>query len=363
MRQYLDLSIDILTNKDSGYKPNRTGVDTISLFGAQKKFDLREGFPLLTTKKMFTRGIIEELVWFMQGDTNIRTLLKKGVHIWDDNAFHDYHKKTKQPEPPLYTKEWYDARDEFVQKVLEDEEFGMRHGDLGPVYGRQWRKWTGFDLDQDGNPTKRVEIDQLGDLVKGLQKSPQSRRLIVTSWNPSDVPRMALPPCHTFFHVNVLDDQLDLQLYQRSCDTFLGVPFNIASYALLTQILAQQAGLKPRNFIHTFGDVHFYCGRGERGEWYQKNLPQLKDILTYFHQDNESISQDAKTWIETNAPKERPYEDGLDHVTGVLEQLSNRPRALPKMEISNKPFEELTAGDFKLSDYTCAQAIQRRMAV
>ncbi|MCA9485815.1 MAG: thymidylate synthase [Nanoarchaeota archaeon] len=364
MKGYHSLARKILTHKDSGYKPNRTGIDTISYFGTQKRFDLRKGFPLLTTKKMFTRGIIEELIWFMQGDTNIKTLLNKNVHIWDDNAFHDFHKKTGKPEPPLYTKEWYDARDSFVQRIQEDDAFSSKHGDLGPIYGRQWRKWKAFDIDEEGNPTKEVVIDQLENLVTGLQKSPSSRRLIVTSWNPHDVPKMALPPCHDFFHVNVQDDNLDLLMYQRSADTFLGVPFNISSYAMLTQILAKQADLKPRTFIHSFGDAHFYCGRGERGEWYKNNHKRIAEEIKEIHKFEDPLQYlDLKSQIESEAPEEKPYEDGLDHVTGILEQLSRTPKPLPMMEIANKPYNELTADDFKLSAYEHHPSIKRRMAV
>ena len=209
MKQYHDLLRHIL---DNGVRKNdRTGTGTISCFGYQMRFDLAEGFPLLTTKKLHTKSIIHELLWFLQGDTNIAYLKENGVRIWD---------------------EWADA-----------------DGNLGPVYGRQWRSWA--------TPDGRT-IDQITEVVHAIRKNPDSRRLIVSAWNPADVPNMALPPCHCLFQFFVADGKLSCQLYQRSADTFLGVPFNIASYALLTLMVAQVCGLKPGEFVHTFGDVHLY---------------------------------------------------------------------------------------------------------
>ncbi|MBK6774674.1 MAG: thymidylate synthase [Flavobacteriales bacterium] len=209
MKQYHDLLRHILDN--GVRKSDRTGTGTISCFGYQMRFDLAEGFPLLTTKKLHTKSIIHELLWFLQGDTNIAYLKENGVRIWD---------------------EWADA-----------------DGNLGPVYGKQWRSWA----TPDGST-----IDQITDVVNMIKKNPDSRRLIVSAWNPADVPNMALPPCHCLFQFFVADGKLSCQLYQRSADTFLGVPFNIASYALLTMMMAQVCGLKPGEFVHTFGDVHLY---------------------------------------------------------------------------------------------------------
>lgn len=209
MKQYHDLLRHILDN--GVRKSDRTGTGTISCFGYQMRFDLSEGFPLLTTKKLHTKSIIHELLWFLQGDTNIAYLKENGVRIWD---------------------EWADA-----------------DGNLGPVYGKQWRSWAA--------PDGRT-IDQITDVVNMIKKNPDSRRLIVSAWNPADVPNMALPPCHCLFQFFVADGKLSCQLYQRSADTFLGVPFNIASYALLTMMMAQVCGLKPGEFVHTFGDVHLY---------------------------------------------------------------------------------------------------------
>ncbi|BBF91377.1 thymidylate synthase [Blastochloris tepida] len=209
MRQYLDLMARIL---DQGVeKRDRTGTGTRSVFGHQMRFDLADGFPLVTTKKLHLRSIIVELLWFLRGDTNIRFLHDHGVTIWD---------------------EWANAE-----------------GELGPVYGRQWRSWPAGD---------GRTVDQIADLLDQLRRNPDSRRLIVTAWNPAEVPDMALPPCHCLFQFYVAEGRLSCQLYQRSADVFLGVPFNIASYALLTHMVAQVAGLEPGEFIHTFGDAHLY---------------------------------------------------------------------------------------------------------
>ena len=209
MRQYLDLLTDILEN--GVRKEDRTGTGTLSLFGRQLRFNLAEGFPLITTKRLHLRSIVHELLWFLRGDTNIAYLKENGVSIWD---------------------EWADAQ-----------------GNLGPVYGQQWRAW----------PTASGEtIDQLSQLLQTLKQNPDSRRMIVSAWNVADLPQMALPPCHLLFQFYVAEGRLSCQLYQRSCDTFLGVPFNIASYALLTQMVAAQCDLLPGEFIWTGGDVHLY---------------------------------------------------------------------------------------------------------
>ena len=216
-RQYLNLLRDILDN--GVRRDDRTGTGTLGVFGRQMRFDLSKGFPVLTTKKLHLRSIIVELLWFLRGETNIAYLKDNGVRIWD---------------------EWADAE-----------------GELGPVYGKQWRSWTA--------PDGRV-IDQIENLVHGLKTNPNSRRHIVTAWNPADVDDMALPPCHCLFQFFVADGKLSCQLYQRSADVFLGVPFNIASYALLTMMLAQVVGLEPGDFVHTFGDAHLYLNHLEQAE-------------------------------------------------------------------------------------------------
>jgi len=217
MRQYHDLMEHVL--RHGARKDDRTGTGTLSVFGHQMRFDLSEGFPMVTTKKLHLKSIVHELLWFLKGDTNIAYLKANGVSIWD---------------------EWADAE-----------------GNLGPVYGKQWRSWAA----PDGR-----SIDQIANLVAMLRKNPDSRRLIVSAWNPADVEAMALPPCHCLFQFYVADGKLSCQLYQRSADIFLGVPFNIASYALLTLMLAQVAGLKPGDFVHTLGDAHLYTNHIEQAE-------------------------------------------------------------------------------------------------
>jgi thymidylate synthase len=231
MKQYLDLMRTIL---DEGhFKADRTGTGTYSIFGYQMRFDLQKGFPLLTTKKLHLRSIIYELLWFLRGDTNIQYLHDHNVTIWD---------------------EWADE-----------------NGDLGPVYGKQWRSW--------GAPDGRI-IDQITSLIEQIKRNPDSRRLIVSAWNPADVDQMALPPCHTMFQFYVSNGELSCQLYQRSADVFLGVPFNIASYALLTMMVAQVCGLKAKDFVHTFGDAHIYANHVEQAKLQlsrePRPLPQMR---------------------------------------------------------------------------------------
>lgn len=246
MQQYLDLLQHIL---DKGTdKSDRTGTGTRSVFGYQMRFDLAEGFPMVTTKKLHLRSIIHELLWFLKGETNIQYLKENGVSIWD---------------------EWADER-----------------GELGPVYGKQWRSWEGAD--------GKVH-DQIKDLIDQIKKNPDSRRLIVSAWNVADLPHMALMPCHTLFQFYVADGKLSCQLYQRSADVFLGVPFNIASYALLTLMVAQVCGLKPGDFVHSFGDVHLYNNHFEQAKLQltrtpfplpsMKINPEVKDIFGFRFED------------------------------------------------------------------------------
>ena len=264
MRQYLDLLARI--RKQGLRKEDRTDTGTVSLFGAQMRFDLSDGFPLMTTKKLHVKSIIHELIWFLQGSTNVRYLNEHGVTIWD---------------------EWADE-----------------HGELGPVYGKQWRSW----------PTASGEtVDQITALVEGIKRDPDSRRHIVSAWNVGEIPKMALPPCHCLFQFYVAGGRLSCQLYQRSADVFLGVPFNIASYALLTQMVAQVTGLEPGEFVHTFGDVHLY----------------------------------------------------LNHFEQADEQLSRAPRALPRLEINPdvKSLFDFVYEDFKLVGYDPHKAIRAEVAV
>lgn len=264
MRQYLDLLARI--RKKGLRKEDRTGTGAFSLFGEQMRFDLEEGFPLVTTKKLHVKSIVHELLWFLQGSTNVRYLNEHGVTIWD---------------------EWADES-----------------GELGPVYGRQWRSWP--------TPDGRT-VDQITRLVEGIKRDPDSRRHIVSAWNVGELDKMALPPCHCLFQFYVGDGRLSCQLYQRSADVFLGVPFNIASYALLTMMVAQVTGLEPGTFVHTFGDVHLY----------------------------------------------------LNHLDQADEQLSRSPRALPRMEINPevRSLFDFAYEDFKLVGYDPHPAIRAEVAV
>ncbi|MEH6529495.1 MAG: thymidylate synthase [Porticoccus sp.] len=254
MKQYLDLMRHI---RDTGVrKEDRTGTGTMSVFGYQMRFPLEDGFPLVTTKKVHLKSIIHELLWFIRGDTNIRYLVQNGVNIWNDWPFQSWLRETGQDQDfPMYTPEWREQMKLFVERVKVDELFAAQYGELGPVYGHQWRNFEG--------------VDQLTQLVSDIQNNPDSRRLIVSAWNPKDIPVMAksgLPPCHTLFQFYVSEGRLSCQLYQRSADVLLGVPFNIASYALLTLMIAQVAGLRPGDFVHTFGDAHLYSNHLEQVE-------------------------------------------------------------------------------------------------
>lgn len=259
MKQYLDLLRHIL--KNGTRKDDRTGTGTTSCFGYQMRFDLSEGFPLLTTKKVHLKSIIHELLWFLNGDTNVKYLQDKGVRIWN---------------------EWADA-----------------DGNLGHIYGYQWRSWP----DYEGG-----HIDQIKEVIETIKNNPDSRRIIVSAWNVGDIKNMNLPPCHAFFQFYVADGKLSLQLYQRSADTFLGVPFNIASYALLTMMVAQVCGLEPGDFIHTFGDVHIYNDHREQVELQltrtprrlprMKINPEVKDIFAFKFEDFELEDYDPYPTIK-----------------------------------------------------------------
>lgn len=250
MKQYLDLLEDIKTN--GTIKQDRTGTGTKSVFGRQLRFDLSEGFPAVTTKKLFLRGIIHELLWFLRGDSNIEYLVQNNVNIWNEWPFKAYLQATKQAIPAPGSDKWKQNLDEFVENIRTDHAFARQYGELGPVYGYQWRHWP----TADGG-----EIDQIQRALDMIQNNPDSRRIIISAWNVADIEEMAksgLPPCHSLFQFYVSDGTLSCQLYQRSADTFLGVPFNIASYALLTMMFAHVTGLKPGDFVHTFGDTHLY---------------------------------------------------------------------------------------------------------
>lgn len=247
--------------EDGTYKDDRTGTGTYSIFGHQMRFDLSEGFPLLTTKKVFFKMIATELIWFIRGDTNIRYLLQYNNNIWNEWAFKKWVESDEYTGPDMtdfgrrslndeaFNESYKNEMATFKKKVLEDDIFSEKYGNLGNVYGKQWRHWTGSD---------GQVIDQLKSCIDSIKHHPDSRRHIVTAWNPAEIETMALPPCHTLFQFYVKDGKLSLQLYQRSADVFLGVPFNIASYALLLHLTARECGLVPGEFIHTMGDAHIY---------------------------------------------------------------------------------------------------------
>lgn len=290
MKQYLDLCRRVL--EEGSVKKDRTGTGTISVFGHQFRCDLSEGFPLLTTKKVFYRGILEELLWIISGSTNIRPLVLKNVRIWNEWPYKAYSESDEFKGETI---------EEFIEKIKEDEVFAAKWGELGPVYGKQWRDFFGKD--------------QLLELEKGLKTNPFSRRHIICAWNPAEVDKMALPPCHAFvqFYVSGDGKKLSCQLYQRSADIFLGVPFNIASYATLLAIMADTCGYEVGDFVHTFGDAHIY----------------------------------------------------LDHVDLIKTQLEREPRKLPRLIIKNHhdSVVDYKFEDFEIVDYDPHPTIKGKVSV
>ena len=283
MKQYHDLLRRITT--EGIVKGDRTGTGTRSVFGHQMRFNLSDGFPLLTTKKVFLKGIIHELLWFLAGDTNIKYLVDNGVHIWDNDAYRYYKELcAERGVEPITMEEFLAASSDATPSPIE----GYNYGDLNHVYGYQWRSWP----KPDGS-----SIDQIRQVIDTIKNNPNSRRMIVSAWNVAEVEDMALPPCHVLFQFYVAEGRLSCQLYQRSADTFLGVPFNIASYALLTMMIAQECGLQAGEFVHTLGDTHLY----------------------------------------------------LNHMEQVEEQLSREPRALPRMRLNP---DVKSVFDFRYEDFT-----------
>jgi thymidylate synthase len=305
MRQYLELLEDI--KKNGVRKHNRTGTDQIGVFGRQLRFDLSEGFPAMTTKKLFMRGIIHELIWFLKGSTNIKYLVDNDVHIWDEWPYRHYLQKQGQKVPESSSQEWQTGIKKLNEKIKNDDDFAKEWGELGPVYGYQWRHWQ---------TAEGQEVDQIAKAIETIKTNPESRRIIVSAWNVADIDEMTkagLPPCHLLFQFYVADGKLSCQMYQRSADTFLGVPFNIASYSLLTMMMAQVTGLEPGDFVHTFGDTHLY----------------------------------------------------VNHLEQVDEQLSRQPRKLPTMKINPavKSIDDFKFEDFELVDYDPHPAIKAPIAV
>ena len=298
MQQYLDLLRRI---KDEGVvKSDRTGTGTRSVFGHQMRFNLAEGFPLLTTKKVFLKGVIHELLWFLAGDTNIKYLVDNGVHIWDNDAYRYYNELCiRHGVLPVTMEAFLEASQQQIASPIE----GYTFGDLNHIYGYQWRSWP----KPDGS-----HIDQIRQVIDTIKHNPDSRRMIVSAWNVAEVENMALPPCHVLFQFYVAEGKLSCQLYQRSADTFLGVPFNIASYALLTMMIARECGLEAGEFIHTLGATHLY----------------------------------------------------LNHFEQVEEQLSREPRALPRMILNPdvKSVFDFCYEDFTLEGYNPHPAIKAPMS-
>jgi thymidylate synthase len=259
METYLDLLRRVL---DEGVdKRDRTGIGTRSIFGHQMRFDLAQGFPLVTTKKVNVKSVIHELLWIIAGDTNIRYLVENNVSIWTDWPFQRYVEATgQQAALPKYSPAWKQARRAFEDRVRADAAFAEEWGQLGPVYGAQWRDFGG--------------VDQLEGVIDAIRRDPDSRRLLVSAWNPPRIREMALPPCHVMFQFYVAQGRLSCQMYQRSCDVFLGVPFNIASYSLLTMMVAQVTGLSPGWFVHTLGDAHLYANHRPQAEQQLRRAPR-----------------------------------------------------------------------------------------
>ncbi len=297
MKEYLDLVKFVLENGEK--KEDRTGTGTLSVFGYQNRYDLREGFPLVTTKKVYFRGILHELLWFLKGDTNIKYLVDRNVRIWNEWPYETYKASDDYQGESL---------EEFVEKVKESDEFAAKWGELGPVYGKQWIRWEG---------PSGEKINQIQNVLDQIKKNPKSRRHIVSGWNVADIQSLisgqksAPPLCHTMFQFYVTNGMIDMQLYQRSADIALGVPFNIASYSMLLMMVAKECGLAPRYFIHTFGDAHIY----------------------------------------------------LNHVEGLKEQLKRATHKRPILKIADKSFWDLEFDDFELVDYEHDEPIRFPIAV
>ena len=288
-KAYLDLCQYVLNHGNK--RDDRTNTGTLSSFGHQIRFDLSKGFPLLTTKRVPFRLIVSELLWFIKGDTNIKYLLEHRNNIWNEWAFKKWVESDvyngpdmtnfgiRSQKDPLFQQEYEKQMERFKSLILTDEQFAKKFGDLGFVYGKQWRAWK---------TSKNNTIDQLKDVITSIKTNPNSRRHIVSAWNPEDIPHMALPPCHTLFQFYVADGKLSCQLYQRSADLFLGVPFNIASYALLTHIVAHECDLEVGEFVHTFGDAHIYSNHVEQVKTQLARSPKSLPTLM-INKERESI--------------------------------------------------------------------------
>jgi thymidylate synthase len=392
VKQYLEYAKEILTSENSDFKGGSKGAGIISLFGYQNRYDLTEGFPLVTTKQMpaKSKSMFTELLWFLKGDTNIRYLEQNGSPVWRADVFnHNLEKMTEEGIYPKnmekYSPEWNAAKDDYGKRIRDDPEFAEKWGDAGPIYPKQWRLWSKFSpvenqeqlyvenkkgifVPFEGKAYVEEEIDQVRNMIEGLKKKPTGKKHILTGWNVGDLEEMSLPPCHLLFQATGNENgELKMQLYQRSCDSFLGVPFNIAQYAALTQIIAKEAGMIPKTFVHTFGDAHFYASIGERTKWYKDNFKEFqnrtREARNWEEKTGDKTSYlEVVDWINKNAPSDGNMER-YDHITAILEQLANNPLELCKLEIAEKPFDQLELKDFEIKDYKHHQRISREMCV
>jgi len=370
VKQYLDHCRKILTSGYSTFKDGSKGAGLISFNAYQNEYDLRDGFPLLTTKKMFTKGIAEELIWFFSGGTNIKYLEDRNVSIWRMDIFQYRLPEMIEEgifpahiggEEGKYTLDWEKAMNDFGAMIKGSDEFAERWGETGRIYGAQWRQWQHFD-EETG---EMIRIDQLGETIEKMKKKPFSKKYIVSAWNPGDNQKVSLAPCHVLYHLSINQEEgsdkpsLDLQMFQRSCDQFLGVPFNIASYSMLTQIIAQQLDIEPRRFIQDFGDAHFYTGLEKRTQWYRRNFGKLRNRIRDVS-DREGYL-DVLEWINKSVPE---VEQEHDHVTAILEQLSIEPKPLPRLNIKKvKSIDDLTVDDFTIEGYEHHPLIRRKRHV
>ena len=330
MRQYHELVADTLAG--GCHKPNRTGVDTVAAFSHHYEVDLAEGFPLLTTKRMDGyrwNSLIHELLWYLSGEEHVRNL-REETKIWDAWADEDGHLDT--------------AYGRFWRRYPIPDGNEQLPGESWPEAGH---RWTETETTPDGE-TRRV-FDQIGYVLDTLEENPNSRRLVVSAWHPANAAVSTLPPCHYTFVFNVQGDRLNVHLTQRSGDIALGVPFNLAAYSLLTHAVANRTGFDVGSFGHTIVDAHIYCGSGDRGAWYAENLTELGDRVRAVEDRSEYV--DVREWLEDAAPPEPEADGNYDHVPGLLTQLSRKPGDRPRIEVADKPLDELEYDDVRLEEY------------
>ena len=327
MKQYQDLLKTVLTEGNRQFN-ERTGQLMIGVAGHQSVYDLDEGFPLCTTKKVFFKGVAEELFWFLRGERNVKPLIDRGVNIWNRNAYDLFLRRNGlNKTAPKNTLQWEEGLSRYIERISTEPEFARAEGDLGPIYGNQWRHWR----KRDG-----TEIDQIRNIIHLLTKEPGSRYAILNAWNPEDIPEMALAPCHCISQFNIFENEfVDVNMFQRSCDTFLGVPFNIASYALLNVLVARELGKQPRKFYHCYGNAHIYAGVSPRSEFLldDSNLAELRQRIKGAQKPEDYL--ETKEWYVRKAPSEGQANERKDHIPFVLEQLSLAPKALPRLEIKS----------------------------